>query len=68
MFNMNSSGAVMMQVADKPDVAPPPFRVGPTQATDAEASVQMAVNGSPEEDVLIFPLLGDEVRIGKQVV
>jgi hypothetical protein len=28
----------------------------------------MAVNGSPEEDVFICPILGDEMRVGKQIV
>jgi hypothetical protein len=59
---------VVAPVDNEPAVAPVPPIAVPEQRADAQAADRVAIDGSPEEDVLAFPLLGDEVQIGEQVV
>ena len=40
----------------------------PVQRANVEVAVRVAVDGSPEEDVLILPVLGNEVGIGEQII
>ncbi len=48
--------------------APDPPESVPVQATDAQALATVAVPRPPERNVLAFPLLGNEMRIGEQEV
>jgi hypothetical protein len=59
---------VVAPVDNEPAVAPVPPIAVPEQRADAQAADRVAIDGSPEEDVLAFPLLRDEMQIGEQVV
>lgn len=52
----------------EPVVAPAPPAVAPREVADAQAAIAVAVHRPPEEDVFALPLLGNEVRVGEQVV
>ena len=57
-----------MPTADEPAVEPGPPVAAPVEAADDEATARDAVDGSPEEDALAIPLLGDEVWALQEVV
>jgi len=52
----------------EPVAAPVPPAAVPAEVADTQEATAVAVHRTPEEDVLAFPLLGNEVRIGEQVV
>jgi len=62
------SGVVAAPAAVEPAAAPVPPAATPVEVADAQAAIAVAVHRPPEEDVFAFPLLGNEVRIGQQVV
>ena len=59
------SGAAVAPIAVEPAAAPVPPDAAPVEATDAQAAIGVAVDRTPEEDRFAFPLLRNEVRIGK---
>ena len=65
---------VAVEVVVQPVVAPVPPVADPAEATNAEAAVSDAVDGSPEEDVagvpvlILFPRLWNEVRVLQEMV
>lgn len=52
----------------EPVVAPIPPAATPAEATHVQIAIGAAVNRAPEEHVFAFPLLGDQLGVGKQVV
>ena len=61
--SFTTDGAVESVVARVPTAA------APVQVVAVEAGVRrVAVDCPPKEDVLVFPLLGNEVRIGEQII
>ncbi len=52
----------------EPVADPAPPAAVPIEAADEQAAIGAAVDSAPEEHVLAFPFLGNEVRIGEQVV
>jgi hypothetical protein len=63
------SGVVVAKgVGGQADVPVPPVLNAPAQIADPEAAVGDAVDGSPEKHVLAFPLDGNDVRVGEQVI
>ena len=52
----------------EPAVAPAPPVAVPMEVADVQEATGVAVDSAPEEHVLAFPFLGNEVRIGEQVV
>ena len=52
-------------VVVEPDEAPVPLPDVPVQAPDAQAAKAVAIDRSPEENVLAFPLFGDVLRVGQ---
>ena len=67
-------GAEAAPVAAEPAEAPEPPAAAPVEVADEQAANAAAVNGAPEEDVagvalpILFPLLGNEVRVLQEVV
>ena len=65
---------VVVPVVAKPVAEPVPPAAAPVEETDIEVATGVAVDGAPEEDVagvtllILLPLLGNEVRIGVEVV
>lgn len=49
-------------------MVPVPPAAVPVEVTHAQVATAVAVDGAPEEDVLVLPLLGDEVGVLEQVV
>lgn len=62
------SGVVAAEAIAQPAGAPAPPAAEPEEVADVQTAARAAVLRTPEEDVLAFPFLGDEVRIGEQVV
>ena len=67
-------GVVAVPVVVEPAAAPVPPDAVPAEAADVQAATAAAVDGAPEEDVagvalpILFPLLGNEVRVLQEVV
>ncbi len=57
-----------VEVVAEPEADPVPPTTVPAETTNAEVVDRVAVDGAPKEDVLVFPLLGNEMRMGKQIV
>ncbi len=50
-------------IAPKPAAAPAPPAAAPAEVPDAEVAIGVAIDGSPEEDRLLFPVLRNEMGV-----
>ncbi len=65
----NRGGVVdIAPVAVEQAGAPAPPIAVPVEVTDVGVAVPLAVDRSPKENGLVLPLLGNEVRMGEQVI
>lgn len=62
------SGIEPAEVVVQPVVVPVPPTPVPVEIANVEAAIREAVDRTPEEDRLFFPLFGDKVRVGEQVI
>ncbi len=54
--------------AVEPAVAPVPLADVPKEKADARAVIADSVHRTPEQNIFVFPLLGNKVLIGEQIV
>ncbi len=62
------SRAAAAPAAVEPAAEPAPPVAAPVEVANVEVAARVAVDRSPEEDVLAFPFLGYEVGIGEEVI
>ncbi len=61
----NCGGVEFSPVIAKPFGIPTPLAFAPEEVTDKKTTLLVAIDRPPEEDPSDFPLLGNEMRIGK---
>lgn len=58
-------GAAAAEAVAEPIVVPGPFLIVPAKKADEPVATAAAVYSTPEENVLVFPFLGNEVGVGE---